>query len=99
MFAAIYTWKLKDDANVEAWEKNWHEGTVKIYERFGSLGASLHKTPEGYYLSYARWRNKEDWEIMMQDKSPEKQKYNNDQYVVSVKDPILLELIDDQLKV
>ena len=97
MFAVIYKWKLNPGVSPKAWEENWHNGTELIHRKHGSIGATLHKTEDGNYISYARWHKKQDWETMMQDKSPEKQRYNNDHFVTRLEDPILLELIDDQL--
>lgn len=99
MFAAIYTWELLDGVDAEEWENNWRDGTAYICKTFGSFGSSLHKTKDGYYIAYARWPNKQAWDEMMQDMSPEKQEYSNDPFVRSVQEPVLLELIDDQLKI
>ena len=98
MLAVIYRWKLNDGISPEEWEENWRLGTAYIHETHGSLGASLHKTEDGEYLSYARWHNKEDWEIMMKDVSPEKKQYSNEKYVTLIEPPILLEVINDQLR-
>ena len=96
MFAVIYKWKLNPGISPKAWEENWHNGTALIHQKHGSIGATLHKTEDGNYISYARWHKKQDWETMMQDKSPEKQRFNNDHFVTRLEEPILLELVDDQ---
>lgn len=97
MFAAIYKWKLNEGISAEEWEENWSKGTAFIHKKHGSLGASLHKTDDGLYLSYARWNKKSDWEVMMGDESPEKAQYSNDPFVTQVAPPMILEMIDDQL--
>ena len=93
MFAVIYRWKLKKNISEKAFVENWHKGTKNIYKKYGSLGSSLHKSDDGRFIAYARWPNKNVWEKMMKDK-----KESNKQCVALIGKPILMTLIDDQLK-
>ena len=95
MFAVVYHWKLKDGIRAEDFYKSWHEGTLRIYTKYGSCGSSLHKLPDGTLLAYARWPNKKTWEKMMKDTS---RTSNNHLFVDLIDKPTELELIDDQLK-
>ena len=93
MLAVIYKWKLKKNISGKAFIKHWHKGTKHICKKYGSFGSSLHKTDDRRFIAYARWPNKKSWEKMMKDKNE-----SNKQYVTLVGKPVLMTIIDDQLK-
>lgn len=95
MFAVIYHWKLIANANEDEFIQSWHKGTTKIYRERGSFGSSLHKLNDGTFLAYARWPNKASWQKMMQETSKTS---TNKTFVVSIDDPVELDLLDDLLQ-
>jgi hypothetical protein len=52
-FAVLYRWTLKSGMD-EQFVESWSEVTEALRRR-GSLGARLHKGPDGVWFSYAQW--------------------------------------------
>ena len=98
VFAIIYKWKVTQGKEKE-FERLWRESTLIIMKEYNSLGSSLHKTTDGYYMAYARWPKLTMWNKMMKEyDSTEEINDFWEKYVREVQDPIILQLIDDKLK-
>lgn len=60
-FAVIYRWKLTpglEDGFVEGWKAV----SRILEERFGALGARLHRAEDSTWVAYAQWPNRATWE-------------------------------------
>lgn len=68
MFAVIYKFKIKKGLEAQ-FEKSWADMTHEFRELHGGLGSCLHKDDDGEYLAYARWPNREMWEMKKQIKN------------------------------
>jgi hypothetical protein len=88
----MYKWKV-DPANGEAFEREWSEGTQKIYETLGSLGSSLHKAENGIYVAYARWPTRDLWQRMWDARTGGENSLGE-----LVEGPIGLELLIDHIE-
>ena len=97
MFAAIYHWKLKEGVKEAEFVEHWGRLSREIKETYGSLGATLHRTESGEYVSYARWPSKDKWQSMMDVTNPNNDGGQNKELVEYVRESILMEVIDDIL--
>lgn len=91
LFAVVYRWKVEAGYE-EAFEQEWHEGTVAIREKYASFGSKLHMAEDGTYVAYALWPNKAGWEQMMEDSKNVVRPHR-----VPVAEPLCLTVIDDLL--
>ncbi len=52
--AILYRWRVESGKEAD-FRAAWVEGTRRIHERCGSLGARLHQASDGTFWSYALW--------------------------------------------
>ena len=60
MFCVLYEFQIKDEFEKQFLQE-WHDFTKTIITTQGSLGARLHKRPDGAYIAYAQWPDRETW--------------------------------------
>jgi len=61
MFCLVYEFVVKEDME-DIFLEGWHDLTLAMTRMQGSLGARLHKTPDGRWISYAQWPDREAWQ-------------------------------------
>ena len=61
MYCGIYEFEVDPEMESE-FESSWHALTKVIHEKYGSLGARLHRIEAGKYFAYAQWPSKERWD-------------------------------------
>ena len=93
VFGVIYRWRVSPE-NAQEFVRNWEQGTSETYRIRGSLGSSLHGLPDGSYLAYARWPNRESWQRMRDETRTQ----NRNPLGELVGEPIEMELISDLLE-
>lgn len=59
MFAAIYRWRVRPGQDQD-FVRGWYLTSTTVRERFGAIGSRLHRTADGLYVSYGRWKARED---------------------------------------
>ncbi|MGK4585256.1 antibiotic biosynthesis monooxygenase family protein [Kitasatospora sp. HPMI-4] len=59
MFAAVYRWRVHPGEEA-AFQEGWERLSIRVQKEFGSLGSRLHRSPDGTYMSYARWHHESD---------------------------------------
>lgn len=98
MFSVIYKWKLKSGSE-ETFTEGWKKITELFYNQYNSKGSRLHKAEDGYYIAYAQWKKKEDWEADKKLSELDKtyMKMMSDSIEESF-EPVLLEVLEDMLK-
>jgi hypothetical protein len=60
MLCLIYEFKVKPGSE-QVFREGWHAITALLCKSHGSLGARLHQTTDGRWISYAQWPNRELW--------------------------------------
>lgn len=61
MFVVLYEIKVKAGFE-DKFRAAWHDVTQAIIGEMGSLGARLHRRPDGAFIAYAQWPNRELWQ-------------------------------------
>jgi quinol monooxygenase YgiN len=60
MFNVVYRWRVHEGQEAR-FEAAWRELTARIRDERGGLGSKLHRCPDGSYLAYAQWPDRETW--------------------------------------
>lgn len=58
MFAVIYQGYIKKDRELE-YQQAWNRVAKYFVEKRGAIGSCLHRTPDGLWVAYSRWPDKE----------------------------------------
>ena len=58
MFAVIYRSKLKPNCE-ELFKASWRTIANYFVAHHGAIGSCLHKTDDGYWITYSRWPSRE----------------------------------------
>lgn len=61
MFYVIYKFEVNPGLEMD-FEQDWAALTHAFITHSNGMGSRLHKTPDGTYIAYAEWPNKETWE-------------------------------------
>lgn len=61
MYIVIYRFLVKPNQD-QVFIESWKGLTALIYKYEGSLGSRLHKEKQNYYIAYAQWPSKDDFE-------------------------------------
>ncbi len=61
MYCVIYKFEVKSDA-LNKFVEAWHQVSLELISRMGSLGARLHKSQENTLIAYAQWPDQESWQ-------------------------------------
>jgi len=67
-FCVIYQFKVRPGMERE-FKEGWRKATEAIRDKRGGLGSRLHLTPDGIWLAYAQWPDRETWEIALRSES------------------------------
>ncbi len=60
-FAVIYRWKLTPGLE-QGFVDGWQSVSRILEERFGALGARLHRAEDSTWVAYAQWPDRVSWE-------------------------------------
>lgn len=60
-FAVIYRWKLTPGLE-EGFVKGWQSVSQILEDKFGALGARLHRADDSTWVAYAQWPDQFSWE-------------------------------------
>lgn len=61
MFCLVYQFQVKPGMEVQ-FRAGWESLSQGLIDDYHSLGARLHVTPEGNWISYAQWPDVQTWE-------------------------------------
>lgn len=61
MFCLVYQFQVKPGREVQ-FQAGWQSLTQALIDEHHSLGARLHRTPQGDWISYAQWPDADTWE-------------------------------------
>lgn len=73
-FAVIYQWRVKAGMGAE-FRAAWEDLTAWMEQRYGALGARLHRTDNGNFVAYTQWPDHRAWEksCTLQEEGAEQQ--------------------------
>lgn len=54
MIAVLFRWEIKP-GHEQSFQEGWSEIVHRNIEKYGALGARLHKTKDNQWLSYSQW--------------------------------------------
>lgn len=60
-FAVVYQWRIKAGMGAE-FRAAWEDLTAWMEQRYGALGARLHRTDNGNFVAYTQWPDQRAWE-------------------------------------
>ncbi|WP_028863961.1 antibiotic biosynthesis monooxygenase family protein [Psychromonas aquimarina] len=58
MIAVLFRWEIKPGCE-QSFKEGWSEIIHRNIEKYGALGARLHKTHDNQWLSYSQWISEE----------------------------------------
>jgi len=69
MFVVLHRWRLREE-RITDFERGWSEVIRQNIEKYGALGSRLHKSKDGFWVSYAQWPTREHWHNSLEGPQP-----------------------------